>query len=278
MANWDQIKQKGNVEDRRSSNVVTTVWWIGLWTIALLLAVGYFGGADTALELLDTIQSTQGTQQEQVLDGEDLFAGEDAYETFVAKVLGSADTLRGNAFSRSGIEYTKPKLVLFRGSTQSACGGAVSQAWPHYCPIDQTIYLDETFFEDLETKFGAQGGDVAEAYVIAHEVGHHIQTLLGVTQKVQQVRQYDNDASIRLELQADCYAGIRASTVQWIFEKDEIYEAIDAAAAVGDDRIQKRTMGEVHPESWTHGSSQQRKERFAKGYEYADFAQCDTFG
>jgi predicted metalloprotease len=137
--------------------------------------------------------------------------------------------------------------------------------------------LDETFFEEMKTKFGAKGGDVAEAYIIAHEVGHHVQALLGITQQVEQVRRYDNQASINLELQADCYAGIWASSIQWILEKDEILEAMDAASSAGDDRIQKKMTGEVNPESWTHGSSAQRKEWFERGYEYADFQKCNTF-
>ena len=163
------------------------------------------------------------------------------------------------------------------------CGTATSQVGPHYCPLDKTIYLDETFFDELTNRFGAQGGDVAEAYVIAHEVGHHAQNELGIMTQVYDMRESDpqgaDSASVKLELQADCFAGLWAHSIKdiGVFEAGEIREAIDAAAAVGDDRIQEKVTGYVNPESWTHGSSAQRAEWFNRGYEEGQLAACETF-
>jgi uncharacterized protein len=198
-------------------------------------------------------------------------------------VLGSSNTLWGNAFKQSGKSYQPPKLVLFRDATDSSCGGATSDVGPHYCNIDQTIYLDERFFDELEKRFGARGGDVAQGYVIAHEVAHHLQGELGTLSKIQSRMQRElgrkNELSVALELQADCYAGIWAGVMQGrgIIEPSEISQAIDAAAAVGDDRIQKATTGRVNPESWTHGSSADRKKWFTTGYTEKSVASCDTF-
>jgi hypothetical protein len=173
---------------------------------------------------------------------------------------------------------------LFRNQEASGCGGATSQIGPHYCPLDQTIYLDETFFDELQSRFGAEGGDVAEAYVIAHEVGHHVQNELNIMDEVQQRQQAAegtdaNALSVQLELQADCFAGVWAYDVAHldVFLPGEIQEAIDAAAAVGDDHIQETMQGRVTPESWTHGSSAQRVEWFTVGYETGDPSRCDTF-
>jgi len=252
-----------------------------MW-IAVVLAVWYFTTPDTAIELLDTMQQTQ-VQNERTYEQDDAFAWNDAYEVFVSTVVWSTNKLWGNAFANSWIRYQEPKLVLFRWSTTSVCGWATSQIGPHYCPADQTIYIDETFFEDLKNKLWAQGWDVAQAYVIAHEVWHHVQNLLGTTKLVEQARRKSraawNEASIRLELQADCFAWIRASTINelGVLEPNEIYEALDAAASVWDDNIQKRSTWVVQPESWTHWSSAQRKERFSRWYKYGDFEQCNTF-
>lgn len=188
-----------------------------------------------------------------------------------------------NLFAQTGDAYTPPKLVLFRSATASSCGTATSQVGPHYCPLDQTIYLDETFFEELTNRFGAQGGDVAEAYVIAHEVAHHAQNELQIMDKVQMRRESNpdeaNDLSIKLELQADCFAGLWAYSIKdaGVFTQNEIYEAMDAASAVGDDRIQERTTGYSNPETWTHGSSAQRVNWFNKGYNSGQLSSCDTF-
>lgn len=167
--------------------------------------------------------------------------------------LGQNNDMWAQIFAENNRSYT-PTLVLFRQATTSSCGTATSQVGPHYCPLDQTIYLDETFFDELRNRFGAQGGDVAEAYVISHEVGHHAQNELGIMNQVNNTG--DNKASIQLELQADCFAGLWAHSIRdlGVFGPGEIREAMDAAATVGDDRIQERVTGYINPESWTHGS------------------------
>lgn len=285
MADRDKLQQRGTVDDRRGSRSqsVKKIWWIGITWIVIVLAVWYFGWTDTALQVYDALEQSQPQVVTQQSVEWNVYAGEDDYETFVSTVLGSANTLWWQAFAANDIRYQEPRLVLFRWATQSACGGAVSQVGPHYCPTDQTIYLDETFFEDMEKRLWAQGGDVAEAYVIAHEVGHHVQNLLGTLTKVQSARSISesawNEASIKLELQADCFAWIwsRAIDDAWVLERNEIYEAMDAAAAVWDDSIQRRTTWKVRPESWTHGSSAQRKEWFSKGFDSGDVGECNTF-
>jgi predicted metalloprotease len=192
---------------------------------------------------------------------------------FVSTVLGSVNDTWENVFAQNNLTYEEPKLVLFRGSTQSSCGGAVDYVGPHYCPEDETIYLDETFFDELTTRLGAQGGDVAEAYVIAHEVGHHAQNELGIFDRAGS----SNEDSIRLELQADCFAGLWAYSIKdlGVLEQNEINEAIDAARSVGDDRIQAQTTGRVNPEKWTHGSSAQRTQAFNTGFSSGNLASCE---
>lgn len=269
MANWDKITSSGNVEDRRGSAPVAG----GLGTIGVILVLGFmlFGGGDTQQveQLLSEVTANQpGATSEE-------FAGDDSYEVFATKVLGSNNDLWREEFSARNRTYQVPRLVLFRGSTQSGCGFATSKVGPHYCPLDQTIYLDETFFDELQSRFGAKGGDVAEAYVIAHEVGHHVQNIVGTFDKVDR---RDNSKSIGVELQADCYAGIWAGRVgsQGVLEKGEISEAVDAAEAVGDDRIQESVNGQINPETWTHGSSAERKMWFLQGYESGSPDICNT--
>jgi hypothetical protein len=197
----------------------------------------------------------------------ELGSEEVAYRDFASVVLGSTNDTWTTAFRATGERYVPPNFVLFRGGTQSACGGAYAQTGPHYCPTDQTVYLDETFFDELYARFGGSTGDVAQAYVIAHEVGHHVQTITGVEKD-----------SVSTELMADCLAGMWAHSIrdQGVFEPGEIKEALDAASAVGDDNIQKRTQGEVTPETWTHGSSAQRMSAFTLGYENGDFERCEA--
>ncbi len=276
MANWDKISSRGRVLDRRSA--VGTVGGLGLTGILLLMGVQYLLGGNPLDVLVDVAPSVIQQQQDP-----SEFAGEDPYEQFAAAVLGSANNTWSRQLAGRGRAYAEPKLVLFRQATQSGCGFASSEIGPHYCPVDNTIYLDETFFDELTQRFGAQGGDVAEAYVIAHEVGHHVQNQTGVLEDVQQAQQTGSPnaqvAAIALELQADCYAGVWASSLkgQGVLEPDEIREAMDAAAAVGDDRIQEVTTGQVNPESWTHGSSEQRVSWFNRGYATGDMQACNTF-
>lgn len=269
MAIWDKISSRGNVEDRRS--MAPALGGIGVGGIALYLVANLLLGGDVNIEeVLTQIESVQVSQQQTTNNL--AFDGEDSYEVFASTVLGSNNDLWQSIFLQNNLTYNAPKLVLFRTATLSACGTATSQVGPHYCPVDQTIYLDETFFDELRSRFGAQGGDVAEAYVIAHEVGHHVQNELNI---LDQDRSNNTD-SVKVELQADCFAGLWANSIrdQGVFLPGEINEAMDAAAAVGDDRIQEKVIGYVEPESWTHGSSEQRVEWFTKGYESGDFSAC----
>lgn len=275
MADWDQISSRGDVEDRRGMGPVA-LGGFGLVGIAITLLASFLGGGDTASTINDVLGQLQATQSQQQSVQPDEFAGQDSYETFAATVLGSNNDAWRTIFSQTNKQYTEPKLVLFRSATQSGCGVATSDVGPHYCPADQTIYIDETFFDELK-KLGASGGDVAEAYVIAHEVGHHIQHELGIMEEAQRDARQNNQASINLELQADCFAGVWAHTVSSIFQPGEIQEAIDAAAAVGDDRIQQKVNGQINPETWTHGSSAQRVDWFTKGFSSGRPADCNTF-
>ncbi len=282
MARWDRIKSRGNVEDRRGmSTGGMAIGGLGGVGLIIFLLVSFLGGGSGLEDMMGQLDPATAPIQEQPAE----FEGEDDYEVFAETVLGSTNDTWIPVFETSGLQYVEPTLVLFRGSTQSSCGGANSAIGPHYCPLDETIYIDETFFDELTSRFGAEGGDVAEAYVIAHEVGHHVQKRIGVMEQVQAAQQSAgsqqeaNDLSVRLELQADCFAGIWAYSLrdQGVFLPNEIQEAMDAAAAVGDDRIQEAIQGQVNPESWTHGSSEQRVEWFTRGFDEGDPTSCDTF-
>ncbi len=248
---------------------------IGIAGIAMLVIFNLLSGGSVG-DVLPQLGSAlvQGTDTYTQED----FAGEDSYERFASVVVGSNNEMWQKILADQGLQYQPPTLVLFRGSTQSACGGAASQIGPHYCFADRTIYLDETFFEDMARLLGAVGEDVAQAYVIAHEMGHHAQNELGIMSGVG-VSDMSNEDSVRLELQADCFAGLWAYSIRdlGVLELGEINEAIEAAGAVGDDRIQKRSTGRVNPETWTHGSSAERMEWFKRGFESGDLAVCNTF-
>ena len=209
--------------------------------------------------------------------------------SFVGKVLGSTETVWHDIFRDAGKRYQEPKLVLFTGATPTACGTGRSAMGPFYCPPDQKVYIDLAFYRDLKERFHAPG-EFAQAYVIAHEVGHHIQNLLGISDKVQAAQQRSgqqtaaNQLSVRLELQADCFAGAWMANASndpnspiTEITQDDLNRAVDAAIAVGDDRIQQASTGRVDREAWTHGSSAQRKYWMAKGYSTGDPSQCDTF-
>lgn len=276
MADWKKILSRGNVEDRRGMSPAV-VGGLSLTGFALILLVNYLNGGDLGTVLNDVgNQVVQQQSQNTTSTTTDEFAGEDEYEIFASTVLGSNNDNWNKVFSGLGKEYTAPKLVLFRQATQSGCGGASSEVGPHYCNTDTTIYLDETFFDLMTKRFGAKGGDVAQAYVISHEVGHHVQNLLGTLDRV---LDGSNDTSIRIELQADCFAGIWANSIKdkGILEINEIKEAMDAAASVGDDRIQEKVQGYTNPESFTHGTSEQRVRWFTTGYENGTIASCETF-
>ncbi len=208
-------------------------------------------------------------------------AGEDKMKSFVSFVFDDVQRTWEREFAEQNRPYRRAKLVLFSNATQTACGAGRSATGPFYCPSDERAYIDLTFYRELSGRFGARG-DFAQAYVLAHEVGHHVQRLLGATEKVGRARgdqQGENSASVRLELQADCYAGVWAHSTnqRQLLEKGDIEEALGAASAIGDDRLQRQSGGTVSPESWTHGSSQQRTQWFRRGYEKGDPAACDTF-
>ena len=199
----------------------------------------------------------------------------------LAYIVDNIQNFWAATFAKSGHEYTKTKLVLFDGATQSDCGPASAATGPFYCPADQKVYLDLGFMDELKSRFGAKGGDFAMAYVVAHEFGHHVQTELGISDQVQQAAQQDssrrNDLSVRQELQADCLAGVWAHSDQADLEPGDIDEGLSAAAAVGDDRIQQSTTGQVNPETWTHGSAEQRTAWFDRGFKNGNPDDCDTF-
>jgi uncharacterized protein len=211
-------------------------------------------------------------------------ADSDAGRTFVAKVLGSTEEIWNEIFKKMGSDYPEPKLVMFSGFVQSACGNAQAAMGPFYCPRDQKVYIDLSFYQDMKNKLGAPG-DFAQAYVIAHEVGHHVQNVIGIADKVMEKRMRSpetvaNELSVRMELQADCFAGVWAQEAGAanLLEQGDIEEGLNAAAAIGDDRLQKRSQGYVVEESFTHGSSEQRVRWFKQGLQAKDLRDCDTFG
>ncbi|MFT3989674.1 neutral zinc metallopeptidase [Aestuariivirga sp.] len=241
------------------------------------------GGTDTGITLpgTNTDVTDSGTTGGGV-SGNDV--SNDAGKDFVARVLGSTDRIWTAEFQQMGKTYEKPTLVLFSGFVQSACGMAQSAMGPFYCPADHKVYIDLSFYQDMKTKLGAPG-DFAQAYVVAHEVGHHVQNLLGIADKVQQARSQASEAeanalSVRMELQADCFAGIwaqEADATKHILEAGDIDEAINAASQIGDDRLQKRSQGYVVPESFTHGTSEQRVRWFKTGFAAKSLNDCNTF-
>lgn len=278
---WKGRRQSDNVEDRRGmSSGGKAIIGGGLIGIVILL-LQLFGG-ETGKNIAPILeQFNQGQQTEQVeertLTPEEIEIGE-----FAKTVFADTEDIWHQIFKENGMTYQEPKMVLFSGSVQSACGGASSASGPFYCPADKKVYMDLTFFEELRTRFGAKGGDFAIAYVIAHEVGHHVQTILGTSGKVRELQQQKSKAeanrlSVCLELQADFYAGLWAHYNQKYLEEGDIDEALSAAHAVGDDAIQTKMQGHVVPDSFTHGTSEQRKKWFLRGFKTGDIKQHDTF-
>ncbi len=277
---WEGRRQSKNVEDRRGMGTTGKVVAGGGLIGIVLLLINLFGGegAQNIAPILEQLQQQQSTDvPAQPLSQEDEKMGR-----FVATVLADTEDVWHKIFSENGMTYKEPGMVLFRSSVQSACGGATSASGPFYCPADQKIYMDLDFFDELQTRFGAQGGDYAIAYVIAHEVGHHVQTLLGTSGKVRQLQQKmskteGNKLSVSLELQADFYAGLWTHYNSKYLEEGDIEEALSAAHAVGDDAIQKKMQGHVVPDSFTHGTSEQRVKWFGRGFKTGDIKQGDTF-
>ncbi len=268
-------RRSTNVEDRRGMGGPLIAGG-GIGAIVIALLVIFLGGDPNVV-----LQQPASQEERQT----PTTAEEDAQKLFVEQVLGETEATWEAIFrDQAGRSYEPPKLVLFTDATQSQCGVGQSAMGPFYCPLDGTIYLDYAFFNELQQRFGAPG-DFARAYVVAHEVGHHVQTLLGISQEVQSARsrasqEEGNELSVRQELQADCFAGLwarHANQQRQILEEGDVEEGLDAAAAIGDDTIQRQTQGRVVPESFTHGSSAQRVEWFKRGLNSGDLAQCDTF-
>ena len=277
---WQDREQSSNVEDRRRSGTGGIAVRGGL---GMIIAVGVMllMGADPSTILSFVMQGNTGAPQGQVAPPS---PEQDQLAKFVSVVLADTEKVWEDEFRKMGRSYVKPKLVLFSGQVSSACGRASSATGPFYCPADQKVYVDLDFFRELKQRFQAPG-DFAQAYVIAHEVGHHVQKLLGMTDKVDAVRGRVSEAeanqmSVRLELQADFLAGMWAHQAQrrWqILEPGDLEEALNAASAIGDDRLQQQARGHVVPDSFTHGTSAQRIRWFRRGFETGDFAQGDTF-
>ena len=269
-----------NVDDRRGSGGGGGMLvGGGLGTLIIAAIIFFLGGDPSAI--LSSGTANSGAQTEQ----RDLTQQEVQVREFVSMVTAESEQTWGKIFQENNMQYSAPKVVMFESATQSGCGPAQSAMGPFYCPADQTVYMDMSFFKELESRFGAKVTEFSIAYVIAHEIGHHVQTLLGTTQKVDQLRgKYSeadmNRVSVATELQADFYAGVWAKQTdrrEQFLEPGDIESAISAAEAVGDDNIQKRSQGYVNQEGFTHGSSAQRKEWFMKGYNTGDIRQGDTF-
>ncbi|MGB3311334.1 MAG: neutral zinc metallopeptidase [Nodosilinea sp.] len=276
---WQSSRRSANVEDRRGAGVPGMAATGGIGSLLLALVVAFLGG-DPSVVFEQGSGVSPYDNAPQVSPAES-----DRSAEFVSAVLGETEDTWNSIFrSEFGADYQEPSLVLYSGATQSACGLGQSAMGPFYCPADQKVYLDTSFFQDLSARLGAPG-DFAQAYVIAHEVGHHVQNLLGVSSEVQRAQQrvsrtQANDLSVRLELQADCFAGVWAHNAQasrQILEEGDIEEALNAASQIGDDRLQMESQGYVTPDSFTHGSSQQRAEWFYRGIETGDIDQCNTF-
>lgn len=281
---WRGKRQTGNIEDRRGMSSGGRVA-LGGGAVGIVILLFQIFGGETGRQLAPVLQQFNQQSQTQQVETRKLTDEEKEIGQFVDVILTSTDEVWTQLFQKYDLgNYQKPTLVLFSGATQSACGGASAATGPFYCPADRKLYMDMNFFKKLRTDFGAKGGDFAIAYVIAHEVGHHVQTLLGTSQKVRRAQQgrsrsIANKYSTALELQADFYSGLWAHYSKDYLEVDhsDIEEAMDAARAVGDDAIQKRMQGYVVPDSFTHGSSQQRMKWFLRGFQSGDLAQHDTF-
>jgi predicted metalloprotease len=283
----DDERESENVEDRRGEGGgaagVIGLPHVGVGGLLVALVASYFLGVNpmTILGLL----SGGGTPLSDSAPSSSAAPPGDDMGRFVSKVLAETEDTWQQVFRESGRSYQAPKLVLFTGATQTACGTGDTAQGPFYCPGDQKVYIDLAFYQDLTNRFKAPG-QFAEAYVVAHEVGHHVQNLLGISDKVQDARRRAgeveaNQLSVRLELQADCFAGVwgkRTDSVKHVLEPGEVEQALTAASAIGDDRLQKRARGYVQPETFTHGSSEQRVRWFTRGMQSGDMNQCDTFG
>jgi len=277
-------RRSTNVEDRRGMRVGRPVVGIGLGGLAIMLVLSLLG--INPLPFMEGLQQAQ-QQDPQIQPSDQPYqegAEEAALREMTEVVLADTEDTWSQLLPGHGIDYQPPTLVLFSEMVRSECGGASAASGPFYCPLDQKVYLDMSFYSELHQRFGAPG-DFAQAYVIAHEVGHHVQNLVGTAQQVREAQEQAgqaqaNDLSVRMELQADCFAGVWAATAQrsrQFLSEGDIEEALGAASAIGDDRIQRQTQGYVVPDAFTHGSGEQRQRWFMRGYEAGRPDNCDTF-
>jgi hypothetical protein len=278
---WKDRRRSSNIEDRRSAARGTTLVGGGIGTIAIVLAALYFG-IDPSV-LLEGIQSANVPSDTATTPGEQDFSA-DPLADMVSVVVADTEDVWNEVFAESNRRYEEPVLVMFRGATRTACGVGQAYMGQFYCPADSKAYIDLDFYTELKNRFDAPG-DFAQAYVIAHEIGHHVQHLLGITEEVRVSRQRlseseANSMSVRLELQADCLAGVWASRTErehGFLEEGDVDEALNAASAIGDDRQQQRGGGAVSPDSFTHGTSEQRVRWFRAGFQSGEPDRCDTF-
>ena len=284
----DDQRESDNLEDRRGSGsggggLRLGGGRLGIGSIAIALVASYFLGVNP-LTVLSMLSGGEMPAIEQSAPAAHRPPADDPMARFVSKVLASTEDTWTDIFRANGRQYEKPKLVLFTGATPTACGTGQTAMGPFYCPGDHKVYIDLAFYQELKSRFHAPG-EFAQAYVVAHEVGHHVQNLLGIADKVHEARQRagraeGNALSVRMELQADCLAGVwgkRTDTMKNVLEPGDLEAALTAASAIGDDRLQQQAQGRIVPESFTHGSSEQRVRWFKKGFESGDMNQCNTF-
>ena len=284
---WQGRRESDNVEDRRNDSgsplgggggFRLPSGKGGIVLLIIVLVAGYYGVDLTGLLTGEPVSQQQTTTQRSVSPQEEQAA------KFTKVILADTEDTWGAIFQKMGRQYPQPKLVLYRGATRTGCGTGQSVMGPFYCPADSTVYIDLSFYDEMKNKLGADG-DFAQAYVIAHEVGHHVQKLLGIESKVRQLQQHASQAevnrlSVKMELQADCFAGVWGHSMQNqdVLETGDLQEALNAAEAIGDDRLQQQSQGRIVPDSFTHGTSQQRYTWFKRGFDSGDPAQCNTFG
>lgn len=281
----DDESESSNVEDRRGGGM-GRAGGVGIGTVVIALVASYFLGIDprTLLGVAETVQSVQHTSPSQGRPIDPATDPDAALKSEMGKILHKTETSWGDLFQKMGGQYQKPVLVLYRGQTPTACGAGQAAMGPFYCPGDRKVYLDMVFFREMEQRFRA-GGDFARAYVIAHEIGHHVQNLMGIMEKTDALRgrmskAENNKISVRVELQADCFAGVwaqHANKAKPFLDPQDVDEALRAANAIGDDMLQKQSQGVVVPDSFTHGSSAQRMRWFKTGFETGSMKACDTF-
>jgi uncharacterized protein len=281
---WEGGRRSDNVEDRRGMRVAGPAGVGGIGVIVIVFIIALITGQNP-LQLLQLVGGLESTAPQSAPQQGQLGAPSgDPQAEFISVVLADTEDTWNKVFAEGGERYQPPVLVLFEDAVQSACGNASSAVGPFYCPADLKVYLDLSFFRELDQRFGAPG-DFAQAYVVAHEIGHHVQNLLGIGQRVDQMRAGASEAqanaiSVRQELQADCFAGVwgNHANQRQLLDPDDVEEGLRAAAAIGDDRLQKQSQGRVSPESFTHGSSQQRVEWLRRGMSSGNINDCDTFG